>query len=158
MGAPRILMALAALGSAALLAAALGFQFLGGLTPCVLCIYQRWPHLLAMLAGLIGWMRPGPLPALLGMSGALGSAAVGAFHTGVERGWWEGLAACSAGPDLTQMTPEQALEAMMNAAPMGCDVVAWSFLGLSMASWNMVISLGLAALWAVSAKRSVGRK
>lgn len=158
MGAPRILMALAALGSVALLAAALGFQFLGGLAPCVLCIYQRWPHLLAVLAGALGWVRPGPLPALMGAVGAMGSAAVGAFHTGVEREWWEGLAACAAGPDLTKMTPEEALEAMMTAVPQGCDVVAWSLLGLSMASWNMIVSIGLAGLWLLAFKRSLRAK
>ena len=86
---------LAAAGSAGLLLGALAFQYLGGLAPCVLCIWQRWPHVVALVfAGLYLWRGHGALAALAGLA-ALTSAGIGMFHVGVEQGWWDGLAQCS---------------------------------------------------------------
>ena len=42
-------MTLAGLGSAAMLAGAFGFQYIGGMAPCQLCLWQRWPHAAAVL-------------------------------------------------------------------------------------------------------------
>jgi disulfide bond formation protein DsbB len=147
----RTLAVVAAGGSAALLLGAFAFQFIGGLAPCTLCLWQRWPHAAAVLIGAACLVLPGRALPLLGMLAALATAAIGGFHSGVEAGWWEGLASCSGGSlegvavaDL--LNPEADV-----AAPVRCDAVAWSFAGLSMAAWNMVISLGLAVLWLASA-------
>ena len=145
----RKLQILALLGSAGLLLGALAFQYIGGMAPCQLCIWQRWPHVVA-LAGALGLVVAGPVWALLGAAGAATSGAIGVYHTGVERGWWPGPASCSGGGDLSQLTPEELLAQIMAAPVVRCDEVPWDLLGLSMASWNAILSFGLAALWLAS--------
>lgn len=145
------LILLAAGGSAALLAGAFIFQALG-YAPCKLCLWQRWPHAAAVLIGVAALALPGRLLPLLGAGAALATAGLGLYHTGVERGWWEGPATCSAG-GVGGLTPEELL-AQINSAPLiRCDEVAWQLAGLSMASWNMLLSLGLAVLWVMAARR-----
>lgn len=142
---------LAAAGSAALLLGALAFQYVGGLAPCVLCIWQRWPHLAAVVLGglalaLGGRVWPPGLP-VLGALAVLASAGIAGFHVGVEQGWWAGLASCSGGSLAGISTADLLNPAIVVAAPVRCDAVAWSLAGLSMAAWNLVISVGLAAVW-----------
>ncbi len=153
----RILVAGA--GSATLLAGALGFQFIGGLAPCPLCIWQRWPHLaavvIAALAVTVLWRQYRPLAAL-GMLATLVSAGLGLYHTGIERGWWPGPDTCTSS-DITGLSTDQLMAQIMSAPLVRCDEVAWDLLGLSMASWNAAISLGLAALWLAVAMRAPKR-
>lgn len=142
---------LAAAGSAALLAGALGFQHLGGYAPCELCLIQRWPHVVAVAMGIVALLLP---PRMLwrfaGLAAALTASALGLYHTGVERGWWEGPTACSGQGSIADLSPDQLLNQIMAAPVVRCTDVAWHFLGLSMASWNAILSLGLAILWAAS--------
>ncbi len=143
--------ALAALGSLGLLLGALAFQHLGGLAPCKMCLWQRWPHAAAALIGLfalaLGRWSHGRIMPWLGMVAVLISAGIGGYHTGVERGWWAGPSSCSGGGggDLLRMDGPLDLVA--------CDAVVWQMLGLSMASWNMLASLFLAAMWIMAARR-----
>lgn len=141
-------MLLAAGGSFALLAGAFVFQALG-YAPCKLCIWQRWPHGVAIAAGGLVLLF-GPL-ALLGVAGALAAAVtggLGVYHTGVERGWWEGPSSCSgAGDSLSGMSGSDLLSLDAPVDIVMCDEVAWAFAGLSMATWNAVISFALALLW-----------
>jgi len=141
------------LGSGAMLAAALGFQHLGGLFPCELCLWQRWPHGLAIVLAGIHFARPTPLIATMGLVVMLGGAAIAGFHAGVEMGLWAGLAGCSGGV-LTGLTGAELLDADAPIRIARCDEVAWSFLGLSMAAWNGLLSLGLAAMWLVLARNA----
>ena len=104
---------LALAGSAGLLLGALAFQYLGGMAPCALCILQRWPHLVALLAGA-GLVWAGPW-ALLGALGAGASGAIGVYHTGVERDWWEGPASCTSGGDLSGLSGQELLDQIMSA-------------------------------------------
>lgn len=145
---------MAAAGSAALLLGALAFQHIGGLHPCVLCIWQRWPHLAAVVIGLVALVLPGRVLPVLGALAALTSAGIGVFHTGVEQGWWEGLSSCTGG-SLAGLTADQLLNpSVAIAAPVRCDAVAWAFAGLSMASWNVVLSVVLAGVWLMAARRA----
>jgi disulfide bond formation protein DsbB len=149
-------MILAAAGSAALMLGALAFQHLGGMAPCKLCIWQRWPHGAAIALGGVAALALLPvwLVASLGAVAALSTAGIGFYHTGVERGWWEGPAACSGGPVAGQSA--QDLFAQIMAAPLvRCDEVPWEMLGLSMASWNALASLMLAGVW-IMALRAKG--
>lgn len=147
----RLLILAAAGGSAALLLGALGFQYLGGLPPCDLCIEQRWPHLAAVVIGALALAVPGRLLPLLGGAAALTTSGLGLYHTGVERGWWEGPSTCTSGP-VSNLSPAQLMEQIMAAPLIRCDEVAWQFLGLSMASWNALLSLGLALIWLTAAR------
>ena len=136
----------AALGSALLLAAAFWFQYGQGLAPCPLCIWQRWPHAIAVLVGLATLYEPRRGLALLGAVVMLGGTAVAAYHAGVELAWWPGPDTCSA-PALGAMTADQLLKQIEAAPVVRCDEIAWSFLGLSMAAWNGLASAALCILW-----------
>lgn len=148
------LILLAAGGSAGLLLAALAFQHIGGLAPCVLCIWQRWPHLAAVVIGLIALKSRHPALPVLGALAALTSAGIGVFHVGVEQEWWAGLAQCSVNT-LSGVSAGDLLNTDVTVgAPAACDKVAWSFLGLSMAAWNVVASAFFAGLWLAAARKA----
>lgn len=143
----RRIAVLAALGSAGLLGGAFFFQYVLGMAPCELCIWQRWPHGAAVGAGLLALVWAAPLVAMLGALAAAATGGIGVYHTGVERGWWPGPSACSGAVDLSRLSAEQMLERVMTAPVVRCDEVPWELLGLSMASWNALISFALAGLW-----------
>lgn len=149
------LIVLAAGGSAALLLGAFAFQHLGGMAPCKLCLWQRWPHGAAALIGVLALLW-GSGAAALAWAGALAAAAtgvIGVYHTGVERGWWQGPDTCTAGPVAGQ-SPDALFDQIMNAPLVRCDEVPWEMFGLSMASWNAVIAFALAAVWIMAARRA----
>lgn len=134
--------------SALVLAAALAFQYVGGYAPCPLCLWQRWPHALAVVLGLAVLALPWRALAALGVLAMLVSAALGVWHAGIEWGWWAGPTTCTAPGEVSQMSPAD-LIARLEATPVvRCDEAAWSLAGLSMAGWNALLSLGLAVLWA----------
>lgn len=138
------------LGSAAVLGGALASQFFGGLAPCEMCIWQRWPHAIAIALTLIGLMmggaRAGGVYLVVGLV-LLAGAGIAVFHAGVELKYWDGPGACSGG-DISGLSTGEVLDRLLNAPLVRCDEIAWSFQGLSMAGWNAVCSaiLGLAAL------------
>jgi disulfide bond formation protein DsbB len=142
------LMLVAAAGSLALLLGAFAFQAMG-YAPCKLCLWQRWPHAAAIATGGLVLLI-GPL-ALLGVAGALSAlttTGIGFYHTGVERGWWEGPTSCTGdGGGLAGLSGSDLLSTAAPNDIVMCDEVAWAFAGLSMASWNAIISLALALIW-----------
>lgn len=153
---PFYLAILAAAGSAALLAGALGFQALG-YAPCELCILQRWPHLVAALIGVLiwflGWRR---WLAALGLLAALTATGLAIYHSGVELKLWLGPQHCSSGvTGLATMSTQDLMTALQDAPVVRCDEVAWSLFGISMAGWNAICSTVLVALWLASVR---GRK
>lgn len=133
-------------GSAALLIGAFAFQHLGGLAPCKMCIWQRYPHVAAIAIGALALFVPLPILIACGALAALTTAGIGAYHVGVEQGWWEGPSSCSAAA-IDDIDPDALFDQIMTAPLIRCDEIAWQFASLSMAGWNMVISLALAALW-----------
>ena len=152
-GAARLRQArvLALLIPAALLGGALFSQYVGGLYPCEMCYWQRWPHGAAILLALIPLGSPlraarTRLTVLLAAFLIAISGAIGFYHGGVEMGWWEGITVCTA-------TGARSLQDILNVPLIRCDQVQWSFLGLSLAWWNAIISLGGAALIAMMASR-----
>jgi disulfide bond formation protein DsbB len=131
--------------SGGLLIGALGFQFLGDLPPCEMCYWQRYAHLAVLAFAALAIVRPGPGAALLAIAAMLVSAALGGFHVGVEQGLWDGPTACSA-PLRTGMSQAEILDTLMKAPLVRCDAVAWSFLGISMAGWNALMSASAAGV------------
>jgi disulfide bond formation protein DsbB len=142
---------LAVAGHAALLGGAFAFQ-LAGYAPCQMCLWQRWPHAAAIVLGMLAVLRIAPrwTAGLAGVA-ALATAGIGAFHAGVEQGWWEGPTACSGGGSLADMSATALLSTDTADVVVMCDEIVWQF-GLSMAGWNAVLSLGLAALWVLVAR------
>lgn len=147
------MMLLAAGGSLALLLGAYVFQYFG-YAPCKLCLWQRWPHGVAIALGALVLLL-GPM-LLLGVAGALAAlvtSGIGVYHTGVERGFWEGPTSCSGtGSGLQGLSGSDLLSTDAPATVVMCDEVAWAdpVIGLSMASWNAVLSLILVALWLIA--------
>ena len=144
---------IATLGSAALLLGAWTFQYFG-YAPCQMCIWQRWPHAVAVLIGITALILPWRALLYLGALAALTTAAIGVFHTGVERDWWEGITSCAGAGDLTGLSVNDLLDPSRDVGPplIKCDEVAWSLFGLSMASWNALISFTLFGIWTRAAR------
>lgn len=147
---PSKLGLLAALGSGALLGGALYFQYGMGLAPCEMCHWQRWPHMVAVVAGLLAaasfaWPRLALVFALTAITALLVTSAIGVFHVGVEYRWWEGPQACS-GNIPRGLSTEQLKKYLFGARMVRCDETVWSLWGLSMAGWNALLSAALAFL------------
>lgn len=135
-----------------LLGGALLSQYVGGLYPCEMCMWQRWPHLVAIFFALdaIALRSRPPLSAIFAGIAALAiavSGAIGAFHAGVEYGWWQGLTACST--TAAGGTAQDMLDSIMNAPLTRCDVAPWDLFGISLAGYNAIFSLGAAVLIAM---------
>jgi disulfide bond formation protein DsbB len=153
-----------ALGGAATILGAWFFQYGLGLAPCPLCLEQRWPYYAAIpLAGLIAAAaRTGANRKLL--AGGLGLVALvmlygaylGAFHAGVEWGWWPGPQDC-AGAGFSGGSAGNLLQQMKTARVVRCDEAAWRFLGLSLAGYNALISLALAGVAATGVSAALKR-
>ncbi|NNG04187.1 MAG: disulfide bond formation protein B [Inquilinus sp.] len=142
----------------AVLGSALTSQYVGGLQPCVLCLYQRWPYVVVIvLAAIALALPPRARAAALGLAGlALWvGAGIAAFHVGVEQGWWQGTAECGgidSGADSVD-----ALRAQLLGTPIvRCDVVPWSLFGISMAGYNFLLSIPLGGAVLIAARRLTG--
>ena len=152
-------------GPAAMLGFAYFSQYVEGLMPCILCLYQRPPHFVAVALGVLALLSmdaPRSFPrVLLGLAGLalLTGGGIGVFHAGVEQHWWSGLAEC--GGTLAPLSEhvDVLLQGMKATKIVACDQPSWVFLGLSMAAWNALASLGLAAiaLWGALQGRLKGR-
>jgi disulfide bond formation protein DsbB len=137
---------LATFGSAAMLLGAFGFQYLGEMPPCKLCIWQRWPHGIAIAIGLLAIVLLNRWLYLLGGAAVLFGAGVAFYHTGVEQHWWQGPTTCTS-QGIGGLSAEDLMAQIMNAPLVRCDEIPWSMFGLSMAAWNGIVSLGLLGLW-----------
>ncbi|HVQ09238.1 MAG TPA: disulfide bond formation protein B [Allosphingosinicella sp.] len=149
--------ALALLVPAALLGGAFAFQYWGGLAPCEMCWWQRYPHMAALafaLAALLAGRLPDRGRSLVWLA-ALAiavSGGLGVYHAGVELDLWEGLTQCS--QTATGGSAADLLDTIVAQPLVRCDEVQWSLLGISMAGWNAILSLAsaLVILW-LSLKR-----
>jgi disulfide bond formation protein DsbB len=139
--------ALALLVPAALLAGAFGSQVWGGLFPCEMCWWQRWAHIAALGFAILSFA---PIPdkgrslVWLAAAAMLTSGAIAVYHAGVEAKIFEGFTQCTAPPG--GGTADELLARIMNAPLIRCDEVQWRFLGISMAGWNAILSIGFATL------------
>lgn len=127
-----------------------------------MCYWQRDAHkavivvsALAIVLNRRSWGRPGLWAAFVGFA-FLVSAGVAFWHMGVEFKWWDGPQTCMSGtPKLGGLTGDDLLASLDKPVKLpGCSEAAWHFLGLSMAGWNMIASLGAAGLSFVSARRA----
>jgi disulfide bond formation protein DsbB len=153
-GAGRLIPALVLAASAVVLAAALGAEHLGGIAPCALCFYQRYVYMAAIaLSGLALALPHGPAAARARLwltygcgLALLAGAGIAGFHVGVEQHWWAGTDACGDVSGPPPATVEE-LAAQLRAAPVArCDEIPWSLFGISLAGYNLMIYLALAAV------------
>jgi disulfide bond formation protein DsbB len=138
---------------AATIAGALFFQYVLGLPPCPLCLEQRIAYYVSiplaamiMLGLSVGASHKVLLLALGAIAAAmLWNAGLGVYHSGIEWHWWAGPQDCS-GPTATFGPAGGLLERIETTRVVRCDEAAWRFLGLSLAGYNALISLALAAI------------
>jgi disulfide bond formation protein DsbB len=140
--------ALAVLAPAAALAAAFGSQYLGGLVPCNMCWWQRYAHMAALALALLALVVRGRALVWLAALAIAVSGGIGFYHAGVELHYFKGFTECTSTVAAGGST-DDFLKAIMNAPMVRCDDIQWSFLGISMAGWNAILSLGsaLVILW-----------
>jgi disulfide bond formation protein DsbB len=162
---PAVMPALAiAAVAAATLAGAWFFQLVLDIRPCPLCLEQRYAYYLAIPLGLLvafAASRGAPRQVVLAgfallLLAALANAWLGGYHAGVEWKFWQGPTDCS-GPVVNLGSAGNLLERLDTEKVIRCDDVQWRFLGLSLAGYNVLISMAMAliALWGiVSAKRA----
>ncbi len=141
--------ALALAVPAALLAGALGSQYLGGLYPCEMCHWQRWPHYAAVLLALVAFGMRGSTDrgrsfVWLAALAILTSGLIGAYHAGVEAGVFEGFTQCTSTGG--GGSSDDILKNIMATPFVRCDQVQFEFLGISMAGWNAILSGGAALI------------
>ena len=130
----------------ALLAGAWASQLIGGLYPCEMCHWQRWPHYAALVVAGLAFLVPQPgarraLVVVAALAIAV-SGAIGVAHAGVEYGWWPGFTACTSNLDFSGIAPADRLAAIMRAPLIRCDRPAWTLAGISLAGFNAIFSLG----------------
>ncbi|ABS63254.1 Disulphide bond formation protein DsbB [Parvibaculum lavamentivorans DS-1] len=143
--------------SVATLAGALFFEHVLGYVPCSLCLQGRLPHYFAIGAALIAGILSREANIGIGVLVFLGlcllaylaGAGLSFYHVGVEYKWWPGPDTCGAGGLVSNSLED--LQSALNggAKPPRCDDAAWSVFGISLAGFNMLITLALAALSAL---------
>jgi disulfide bond formation protein DsbB len=133
-------------GAAATIGGALIFEHGFGYVPCALCLLQRKPYYVGIVLALVTAMLPGTLQRIgLALLAALFlvSAGLGIYHSGVEWGVWLGPADCGGGSGAASANVNDLMKTLSNIKVVSCTEAAWRFLGLSLAGWNVLISLGL---------------
>ena len=129
-----------------------------GLAPCELCYWQRYGYWAAIAIGLVAIFAPvggAARTALLWLLGLafLATAGIALFHVGVEQAWWQGLDTCS-GQIGAGMSAEDLASAIEGAPIVRCVEPAWTLFGISMAGYNLILALALAAFVMRGALRS----
>lgn len=154
----RYVAGLIMLASAGTLGGAFFFQYVMGLQPCVLCIYQRIPYAITFVLALIALvlalrgtsMKPSAFFILLCAPIFLIGSALGVYHTGVEQHWWVSVLEACSSPTLALNSGD--LKAQLESTmAVRCDAIAWQMFGISMAGYNALISFGLTAYSAAAA-------
>ena len=133
---------------AGLVGGALAFQYVGGLQPCEMCMWQRWALVATLAVGLLAWVMRSAKPVVtLTALALLVDGGIAVFHAGVERHWWQGITKCTA--PLATGSASEMLSEILSQPLIRCDAIPWSLFGLSMAGWNAVIAIlvGGYALW-----------
>jgi disulfide bond formation protein DsbB len=141
---------LLAIAAGLILATVFAFQYLGGAAPCPLCIWQRYPYGVLIVLGVIGlFWQPRPVLALAALV-LLAGAGLAGYHYGIEQGWFALPETCAAGGEATSV---EELRQMLREAPPACDQVRFTVFGWSLAAWNFLASIALAAFAGAAATR-----
>jgi len=134
--------------SAIVMATVLLAQYWGGLAACELCLTERWPWdvaiVIAFVATLVGSRPALPWVALSLAAVFVVGSALGFYHFGVEQHWFAGPSACADTGTPTTLVELKAQ--LMRQQPVRCDEPAWTFLGISLAGWNLMASLVMAGI------------
>jgi disulfide bond formation protein DsbB len=152
----------AAVGSLLLLGGAYYFELVVGLPPCDMCLWQRYPHMLAILFGLLTvplLVEPkvALVFALLAIFALFVTAGIGFYHAGVEQHWWAGPQSCT-GRVPAGLSAEELKKYLMSARMVRCDQIPWQMWNISMAGWNAILSGALAILLSMTVLNHIRAK
>ncbi|MEM9838602.1 MAG: disulfide bond formation protein B [Pseudomonadota bacterium] len=163
---PEVAVALCVGTSGALIAGAHLFERVGNLPPCLLCLDQREVHWAAIITGLVALgaglaiKRQARLFAAVlgGMTLIyLFSAGLAGYHAGVESGFWPGPAGCAVSGDMSLAAGTDILNSLSEPTPgPSCTEALWRLFGISMAGYNVLISLAMAGLAGIFCLRAAG--
>jgi disulfide bond formation protein DsbB len=133
----------------ALLGGAYGFQYFGGLYPCEMCWWQRYPHAAAIVLAALAFTasaesRRSRLLTLLAAAAIAISGLIAVYHAGVELKIFEGFTTCTS--TAKAASTDELLRQLMKVPLIRCDQVQWTLFGVSLAGWNAIFSLGGAAV------------
>ena len=142
----RQLISIAGLISLAVIIGAYSFEYMGGLYPCKLCYWQRYPHFLNILIFPLIYLFPLRSLSLICAISMFVSSILAFYHVGVEQKYWPGPNSCT-NSSIEGLTTDQLLDQIMNAPLVRCDEVVWDLFGISMAGWNVLISFCLFLTW-----------
>jgi len=129
-------------------------EYVFGLEPCVLCLYQRIPFAVIGVLGVIAYLFDGrtSMAVLAALAGVvlLGGAGIAFYHVGVEQHWWASAASCGSGAPGQTITMDQFQALLQQKPEKACDEIDWTLFGISMATYNVAAStiLGIGVLWA----------
>lgn len=143
--------------SSAALAIALLSEYVLGLVPCELCLWQRWPYRAVAALSLLALVLPRLARSFMvgALLATLAGTGLAATHVGVEQGWWPSpLPSCSAA-SLGGGSIAERLARMPERPAKPCDAPVFLVPGLpvSMAAMNGLFALALACFLAMSAKQ-----
>ena len=142
--------------SLALIILVLYFEYVIGLNPCKLCLWQRVPHVMTILIGVLALLnnqfksKGAIICALMMLAGSLLSG----YHAGIEYNLWPGPSNCSGTTALNTNNAELFLETILATPITRCDEIVWSFLNISMAGWNFISSIALMTTWLLVSKKT----
>jgi disulfide bond formation protein DsbB len=140
------------------------FEYGMGLPPCPLCLEQRIPYYISVPLAALLWLGAGHgasrkvllLGFLVIAAAMLWNTGLAAYHAGIEWKFWPGPQDCS-GPVSRLGSTQDLMRQLQSITLVRCDEVAWRFLGLSLAGWNVLVSLGLATVALQGAKTTYAR-
>lgn len=157
-----LIMAVIAAGA---LAMALISQYVFGLEPCILCIYQRWPYGIVIVLGLIGFLlsfkNKKAVSVVMGLIGVtfLANSVIAFYHTGVELKWWKSFLEGCAVPKMEGNMEDILATIQSKTKAVSCEDIQWAdpIFHFSMANWNVLFCLGLAVIAFLSARNIYSR-
>ena len=137
------------ISSSLMLIFAYSLEHLSGLVPCEMCLWQRWPLFLVVFFSILSilvFKKYSNLFILFAGSSFLISSFLGIWHSGYEMGYLPGPTSCSN----NNISLQSNFEEILNQSMVSCQDILWSFLGISLAGWNAIISLLLATFCFIS--------
>ena len=129
-------------------------EYVFGFSPCSLCLIQRYPHILVAFTSvwLIFFRTHNVFLYPVNTLVMALSIILASYHVGVEQSIFQGPQSCSSSnlPLVSEKSAEALLKEILNTSVIRCNEVTWSFMGLSMATWNLILSIALFIGWTVS--------
>ena len=129
-------------------------EYVFGFAPCSLCLIQRYPHILVAVTSvwLIFFRTHNVFLYPVNTLVMALSIILASYHVGVEQSIFQGPQSCSSSnlSLVSEKSAEALLKEILNTSVIRCNEVTWSFMGLSMATWNLILSIALFIGWTVS--------